>query len=98
MLNVNANNNILLGDAITNVPAVVDSVVIGNGTKVGMASNEILIGDKCAASGAAGRVSFGSSCEAVGGTAALPQANPENWLSINYNGVRYYIGLYTTAP
>ena len=41
----NANNNILIGDAITNVPAVANMIIIGDGNKANAKAKDILLGD-----------------------------------------------------
>jgi hypothetical protein len=41
----NANNNILIGSSISNVPAVANMVIIGNGDKTNSKPKDILLGD-----------------------------------------------------
>lgn len=88
----NANNQILIGDAITNVPAVANIIIIGDGDKANTRANDVLIGNGATASAnvnaAAGTLYIGNNMAAVinGAPAAANFGIP-----IFYNGVRYLI-------
>jgi hypothetical protein len=91
------NNNILVGDAITNVPDVANMVIIGDGDKSNAKAKDILLGDGvvCDGGDTAGTLHVGQGMEAVGGgVTAVGAGSSTASIRIYYNGDQYYLPLF----
>jgi hypothetical protein len=90
------NNNILIGDAIANVPAVANMVVIGDGDKANAKAKDILLGDGVTVAGGsiAGTLHVGA-----GMSAAVIDADrgSTHYIPIYYNGTFYRLPVSTEA-
>ena len=86
----NTRNNILIGDAITNVPAVNNMVIIGDGDKANAKAKDILLGDGVDAQvgNLAGTLHLGAGMAAAVVDAARDSTHH---IPIYYNGTAYRI-------
>jgi hypothetical protein len=92
-----ANNNILIGDAITNVPDVANMVIIGDGNKSNAKAKDILLGDGVTVAGpdVAGSLHVGEGMAAAVVDAARASTH---YIPIYYNGTFYRLLVSDTAP
>ena len=93
----NDDNNILVGDNITNVPAVGNMVIIGDGDKANAKAKDILLGDGVTVAGGdiAGTLHVGSGM-------AVPVVDAgrasTHYIPIYYNGTFYRLPVSNVAP
>lgn len=96
----NPNNNILIGDAITGVPAVANMVIIGDGNKANAKAKDILLGDGVTVAGGdvAGTLHLGAGMEAAGnGVTAVGGGSSTASIRIYYNGQVYFLPLFAAV-
>jgi hypothetical protein len=81
----NANNNILIGDAITNVPNVANMIIIGDGNKTNAKAKDILLGDgvTCQNGDIAGTLHLGEGMKDIEESAGTASTH---YMPIYYNG------------
>jgi hypothetical protein len=91
-----ANNNILVGDNITNVPDVDNMVIIGDGDKVNAKAKDVLLGDGVVCDGAdiAGTFHLGQGMSAAVADDARASTH---YIPIYYNGTFYRLPVSTEA-
>jgi len=93
----NTNNNIIIGDNVTNVPNVANMVIIGDGNKANAKAKDILLGDAVVVGGGdtAGTVHLGAGMEAAGGgVTAVGNGSSTASIRIYYNGAEFFLPLF----